>query len=371
MKKILVVGDFISGSGLTQVIFNVFSLFPSSYKVEVAAYGQDPTNFTDEQCESNNWKLYRVIPVTKNPRQHWKWWKKFFKSNHYDIVYFNYSSSWNFLPLIYAKKYSQAQVIVSHSHNSYFSHTFSNKIMMCGLTLLNNYGKHIFNKYSDIKIATSNEAGQWMFGNKGKNIHVITNGMNLKKFAYSDEQRKLIRKQLNIKDNERLVGFVGVLQDRKDPLLALNVFDKYHQINPNSKMIMLGKGPLKEKILEEIHSKRLESSVISYDFVADIYHWYSAMDALLFTSKYEGFGLVALEAQISKLPVLASNTNIEEIFATKNIYKMDNLDVSTWATKLEKVINDLNNRNNQIEPELQKFSVEKQAETIQNLLMNN
>ena len=43
MKKILVVGDFISGSGLTQVIFNVFGRFPvNDCKIEVVGYGNDP-----------------------------------------------------------------------------------------------------------------------------------------------------------------------------------------------------------------------------------------------------------------------------------------------------------------------------------------
>ena len=110
MKRVLVVGDFISGSGLTQVIFNVFSRFdPARYKIDAVGYGTDPENLTDKKCKKLGWQFDRVLPVTKNPIEHWKWWKAFFKEHHYDIAYFNYSSSWNYLPVIYAKRYGKVK----------------------------------------------------------------------------------------------------------------------------------------------------------------------------------------------------------------------------------------------------------------------
>ena len=367
MKRILVVGDFISGSGLTQVIFNVFSHLPSDdCSITAVGYGKDPTSFTDNKCRKLGWKLYRVIPVTKNPVKHWKWWKRFFLSQQFDVVYFNYSSSWNYLPVVYAKKYNNAKIIC-HSHNSYFSHTFSNKIMMNALVKLNNHGKHIFDEFADIKIATSSEAGKWMFGNKAQNIHIITNGIDLDKFRYSSKKRNEIRKKLGLSIDQKLIGFVGVLQKRKNPLFTIDVFADYHRLNENSKLIMLGKGPLKSVIRNKIHDLNLDNDVILYDFIADIYNWYSAMDAMLFTSEYEGFGLVAVEAQISNLPVLASDTNIDKIFATNNIYKIDGLNTKDWVKKLDSVLNNPLDRNG-IDSKLQDFSVGRQAASIYQLI---
>ena len=89
------------------------------------------------------------------------------------------------------------------------------------------------------------------------------------------------------------------------------------------------------------------------------------MDALLFTSKYEGFGLVALEAQISNLPVLASATNIDEIFATNNIYKLSGLNAEKWADKLESIFQSSKGaRKSSLDPNLKRFGIEKQAEKI-------
>lgn len=370
MKKLLVVGDFISGSGLTQVIFNVFSRFPSNqFQIDAIGYGQDPTQYTDKRCAELGWPLRRVIPVTKNPIKHWQWWKQYFKQNTYNIAYFNYSSSWNYLPVVYAKRYGHIKRVVCHSHNAYFSHEFSNPVLMKMLTMLNDHGKNVFNRYADVKVATSDEAASWMFGKENtKDVYISVNGLNLPKFRYNEQERFRIRKQFGLTDQTKLIGFVGVLQERKNPLFALEVFAKYHQNNPDSKFVMLGKGPLKETINSRIRELRLNNSVIQINFAPNVNEWYSAMDAFLFPSKYEGFGLVALEAQISNLPVLASNTNIEKIFATNNIKKMNDLNPTNWGKELKKMLNHSLDRDH-LDPALQKFSVDYQAKELQQILV--
>lgn len=367
MKKILVVGDFLSGSGLTQVIFNIFSRFPKEeYKIEAVGYATDTSNFIDEKCAKEGWQFKRVIPVTKNPVEHWRWWEHFFKSHSYDIAYFNYSSSWNYLPIVYAKRYGHVQELVCHSHNSYFSHTFSNKFLMKLLVAVNNHGKNVFNKYADKKVATSKEAAEWMFG-ESQDVFISINGIDLQKFKFSVDYRQTIRKKLQLNTNEKLVGFVGVLQNRKNPLLALDIFAKYHKLNPNSKFLMLGKGPLKDKINEEIKRLKITDDVFQFNFIPDVYKWYSAMDALLFPSMYEGLSLVAIESQISNLQILASDSNVEEIFATDNIKKINGLNSSDWLIELKQVLAQDKDRN-YFDSRLDKFSVETQAKKIKQLL---
>lgn len=91
------------------------------------------------------------------------------------------------------------------------------------------------------------------------------------------------------------------------------------------------------------------------------------MDALLFPSMYEGLSLVALESQISNLQILASDTNVEDIFATSNIKKMHGLDVAKWASELEGSLSQGKNRD-YLDSNLKKFSVDRQAEDIEKLM---
>ena len=50
-KRLLIIGDFISGSGLTEFIFNMFSHFDSTkYKIQCVGYGND---FKGESTQKN------------------------------------------------------------------------------------------------------------------------------------------------------------------------------------------------------------------------------------------------------------------------------------------------------------------------------
>lgn len=76
-KKLLVVGDFISGSGLTQFIFNMFPHFDTNkFNIQCVGYGIDPKDETKKKCEELGWQLDRVIPITKKPLHHIRWLKK-------------------------------------------------------------------------------------------------------------------------------------------------------------------------------------------------------------------------------------------------------------------------------------------------------
>jgi glycosyltransferase involved in cell wall biosynthesis len=366
-KKILVVGDFISGSGLTRFIFNMFSNFnQNEYKIECVGYGIDQSKETDKKCEQLSWPLHRVIPITQNVVQHIKWWKNFFKKNNFDFIYFNYSSSWNYEPLKLARRYTKAKLIC-HSHNSYYSHTFNNKLLMMILNKINKRGKKFFNEYADLKIATSKDAALWMFGTL-KNVTIVNNGIELSKFEFDKVARDMLRKQLGVFKDTKLIGFAGVLQERKNPIFALEVFAKYLKTDSDSTMLIIGKGPLEKEIKERANALGISHRVKYIAYTNKINKWYSAMDILLFPSLYEGFGLVPLEAQVSKLFVLASNNVAPQVFSTKYIKKVKGFDKDKWNKVLNSIDFKMSNERNGIDPALKKFDIKKQATIISNLL---
>ncbi|GMM13175.1 glycosyltransferase [Lactobacillus amylovorus subsp. animalium] len=366
-KKLLVVGDFISGSGLTRFIFNTFPYFDKNkFNIQCVGYGVDPNQETDKQCKKLGWRLDRVVPVNENPINHIMWWKRYFKRNKFDIIYFNYSSSWNYCPLKLAKKYTNAK-IVCHSHNSYYSHVFNNSILMAILNRINNRGKNFFNNIADLKIATSKESALWMF-NTLEDVRIINNGIKLNDFKFDKYAREELRKQLNIPLNDKLIGFAGVLQKRKNPLFALQVFAEYSKNNPNSMFLIIGEGPLKDNIVKRVHNLGIEKKVKFISYTNKLNKWYSAMDVLLFPSLYEGFGLVPLEAQVSNLMVLASNNVAPQVFVTKNIKKIEGFNKKDWTQKLELKTDSTRLKMN---PLLNEFDVKRQAVLISNLIENN
>lgn len=227
---------------------------------------------------------------------------------------------------------------------------------MLMLNLMNNHGKKIFYKLSDYKIATSSEAARWMFGTE-HGVKIVRNGIDVRNYKFNGYKREQIRKKINASKNTNVIGFVGVLQNRKNPLFALKVFEKFYLKEKNSKMVIIGQGPLRKELKDFCDNKNLTNNVIFIAHTSKVNDWYSAMDVLLFPSLYEGFGLVPLEAQVSKLDVLASDNLPDIVFATNSITKVKDFNVKNWTKLLESKLYKDKNRNI-VDSRLEKFDVD-------------
>ena len=73
-------------------------------------------------------------------------------------------------------------------------------------------------------------------------------------------------------------------------------FAKFFKSNPNSKLLILGDGPEKERLKELILRKDLSKSVLLLGQVLNPYPYYNISDFYICSSHYEGFGLTLLEA---------------------------------------------------------------------------
>lgn len=99
--------------------------------------------------------------------------------------------------------------------------------------------------------------------------------------------------------------FVGRLVDQKNPLMLLECAEKVRVVLPDFKLDIYGDGPLRIKLEEEIELRGLESCVRLCGFTTDktVYRNY---DLLWLTSRYEGFGLVIIEAAASMTPTVST-----------------------------------------------------------------
>jgi glycosyltransferase involved in cell wall biosynthesis len=162
-------------------------------------------------------------------------------------------------------------------------------------------------RLTDLTIAVSPWEGEALarLGYPKSRIRVIPNGVDLR--PPSPEERVGVRAQLGLQEGERAVGFVGRLDLQKDPLLALESFAHFLPKEPRSKLVVVGDGPLREKLLKRAEELgvgarlRLLGAVESRSVMP-------ALDVLLFTSVYEGFPYVALEALALGVPLVSAPT---------------------------------------------------------------
>lgn len=155
------------------------------------------------------------------------------------------------------------------------------------------------------RLACSDLAGAYAY--RDLPYTFFPNAVDTERFAYNPVYRKLVRQQLSIPDDAPVIGFVGNYYRDKQPLFAAKVFEAFHEERPDAHMILLGEGPLKEKVRRFFRDTGLSDSVHILGSKPEIELFYSAMDVLLCTSLVEGLPYAVVEAQAAGLPCLVSD----------------------------------------------------------------
>lgn len=103
-----------------------------------------------------------------------------------------------------------------------------------------------------------------------------------------------------------LILHVGNFKRQKNHIGLLDIFDRVLSRIPTAKLLLVGQGPLKSSIEETIAVRELASAVRLLGTRDDVPALMTKCDLLLFPSLYEGFGLVAIEANAAALPVVGT-----------------------------------------------------------------
>lgn len=172
---------------------------------------------------------------------------------------------------------------------------------------LGNLLMKLFSLVSDKVIAISPNVADYLVNiakiSKHK-IVVINNGVVIPRNVSFSEVSEL-RSSLNLEVDDFIVGSVGRLHnDHKkftDILEALKVVS-----NKKVKLLILGSGNDEELIKAKANELGLGQSLIMVGYQFDTAPFYEIMDVFCLASQREGFGLVAAEAMLHKLPVLAT-----------------------------------------------------------------
>ena len=193
------------------------------------------------------------------------------------------------------------QYRVIHAHNSDYNRPFGLKDKI--------YERFFYlskDKYVTDYLACSEQAGKWLFKMEKENFTVIPNAVPFEKFAFSKEKRDAVRMKYQISDQEIVLGFCGRLVAQKNPEYLLHIFEDVHKKEPRTKLLMVGDGVMRKEIENQIRALHLQKSVIMTGAVSNVENYMQAMDCFLVPSRFEGFGIVLLEAQAAGLPCFAS-----------------------------------------------------------------
>ena len=180
------------------------------------------------------------------------------------------------------------------------------------------------------RMACSEDAGKWLFGNE--KFTIIKNGINIGSYKLDYNERQRIRSLYNIKNNDIVLGLVGRFNRQKNQGFLINVI-KY--LGKNYKLMLVGTGYKFNEIKNAVNNKKL-SNVILIGEVNNVRSYLFAMDYFVMPSLFEGLPFSLIEAQAAGLPCLVSNNVDEKVNLTRNIKFLSIDSYTLWVNYINK-----------------------------------
>lgn len=201
------------------------------------------------------------------------------------------------------------------------------------------FGKYILKNVDGIGCKTQ-MASNYIHQYCNRNTYPTYIGLDIEKFASHRIIEKDWKQDLNLQDKKVLL-YVGVLEQRRNPLFLLNLLS----ILPNDYiLLMVGDGPLMSNVKDEIKAKELDDRCIllgkqSQEYLPSIYN---SSDLFLLASDYEIYGMVILEAMYFGLPVISTLTAGSEtlIEPYENGVILNNKNGTEWQQIITSIMND-------------------------------
>lgn len=281
--------------------------------------------------------------------------KSLINKQQFDVIHVHGNSSTMALELLLGK-IGGIPVRISHCHNSKCEHAGLHKLIY-----------PLFESSYTRAVACSKLAGDWIFGSG--NYVVLSNAIDLQQFQYSTEIRKKYRELLKITEDTLLVGHVGNFNEQKNHEFLISVF---HEILKQRKatLILIGDGLLQENVKKLVRDLQINDNVFFLGLRDDVNCWMQAMDVFVFPSRWEGLGMVAIEAQATGLPVLASTEVPREACLTPYM-KFASLEQNAqfWANSVLE-ISEINKNRNVDKEMVSEYDISCESKKLQELYEN-
>lgn len=300
MKKIKVLHFELDANlgGIESFLYNVYkNNNNTSVEMDFVSRTNNPAN--GKVLETMGAKIIQ-IPSYRNFLSYCKAVNRCIK--RYDIIHIHKNSAIIILPFIIAK-YNRKKIIC-HSHNT--APSVSKKFSW--LHFLN---RKVLYYFVDCRLACSDLAGKWMYGDK--NYIVIRNGIDTSSYKYSEAVKEKKRNELNLSMDCFVIGHIGRFTKQKNHKRLIEIYEEVFKKNQNTALLLCGMGNLKDKIKEMIQGKEYQNKIMFLGNRRDVPELLMSMDAFLMPSLYEGFPIAAIEAQAAGNDVYISDKITKEI----------------------------------------------------------
>lgn len=167
---------------------------------------------------------------------------------------------------------------------------------------------------SKIVIAISNAVSEYLLQSREiKNVEKL----KVIYYGYDTDFMEARKKAARSINSQFTVGTVARLVPQKDFPTLLKAFQFFLTKFPDSRLLIVGTGTLEKELMRLSDQLGIKNHVTWYGKTSDVKSLIQQMDLFVLPSKYEGFGLVLLEAIQAGTPVIAArNSAIPEVLGT-------------------------------------------------------
>ncbi len=283
----------------------------------------------------------------------------------YDAIHLH-TSYWNgFHVERLAKEYSCPKIIV-HSHSTLVD--IADDTIREELIKEHEDYKRVFPvDYATHFCACSEQAADWLYGEQipRNQIMILNDAIDTEQFAYNSEVRDSIRDQLGLRDNF-VLGHVGKFSYQKNHAMLIEIFRCISEMIPNARLMLIGDGPLEEQIHKMAEAYGISDKILFMGRRSDVAQLMQAMDLFLFPSRFEGLGLVLVEAQTAGLKCLASDCLPRESKLTSDITFLPD-SIEAWVGEIMKLSNGYDRKNNEELIQKEGYSLRRQIKLLEKL----
>lgn len=184
----------------------------------------------------------------------------------------------------------------------------------------------IFNPFTSSLIALSHAQKEWLLHWKIVDEHkisVINNHISEEKLnAMTHNTPASVAALPKTRPGTFFVTQIGRLDRQKNPFFLLQTAHLLHDDFPEIVFLLVGEGPLRQKLEDRIQSLNLHKNVILTGHQNNIGQLIAKSDVIALTSRWEGMPYVLLEALCLKKPIIATDIpgNRDLIIDGKNGY---------------------------------------------------
>lgn len=369
IRVLEVFGEPISRGGQESYVMNVLQHMDlQEFQVDM---------FTPYYCDNDNYKCFIeshngkitaeniLFKVGGSRREIIPVFEEYLKDRKYDVVHIH---SGSISVLAYcarcASKKGVKKVIV-HSHSSGTKENLKH-------FLIKQYAERLFRKYVTDYCACSQEAARWKYPqDKLGNVKILNNGVDLEVFKYNTLVRSEMRAKYQIKNDEFLIGHVGRFTAEKNQKYLIDILKKYRDLHPEDKarLLLVGDGTELDSVKRRADDLGVINRVIFVGARDNVSDYMQMFDVFAFPSKYEGLGIVGVEAQAIGLPIVASTGIPKSMKITENVKFVELNDMDSWCRDIKQFEN-IQRKDNSAAIKAAGFDVRDTAKEVEELYRN-